>query len=183
MSRQPSPPADRELVAVGRTLKPHGLRGEIRVHSYADSPSLFASLPALWLRPGSGRLTPVRAEAWRVHQGAVLLKFAGIDDRTAAEAWRDTDILAAKADLPAPEPDEPYLFELLETRVELPDGRKLGRITAVTDSPQELWTITTGDGREILFPAQPEFVLELDIAGGRVVIDPPEGLLDIYLKD
>lgn len=182
MNRHRRPPADHDLVAVGRTLKPHGLRGELRVQSYADSPSLFTSLPGLWLRAGSDRPLPVRVEGLRTHQGLVLLKFEGIDDRTAAEDWRDADILAAKADLPPPEPDAPYLFELLDARVELPDGTPLGHITAITDLPQEVWTITTTDGREVLFPAQPVFVRELDATGGRVVIDPPAGLLDIYLE-
>ena len=85
--------------------------------------------------------------------------------------------------LPEPEEDEAYVEDLLGCDVLLPDGRRLGRLDHVEyPADQEIWVIAAQDEREILFPAQPCFIVGFDLDAPSVTIDPPEGLLEIYLS-
>ncbi len=174
----------RDLVAVGRVIKPHGVRGECCVQTYADSPALFNALANVRLAPEGaapalGR--SARIASWRPHKDRVLVTFRGVDDRDAAEALRGLELMVPVADLPPPDEDEVWLMDLPGLEVRLPGGQVLGAIERV-DMPagQEIWVIDAA-GREVLFPAVAEFVAEVDMEAGFVVIDPPPGLLDIYL--
>lgn len=91
-------------------------------------------------------------------------------------------ILLDRADLPEPGEDEAYLEDLLGCDVLLPEGRRLGRLDHFEyPAGQEIWAIVTDQGDEVLFPARPEFITGFDLAARTVSIDPPEGLLEIYL--
>ena len=173
-----------DLVAVGRVIKPHGVRGECCVQSYADSPVLFDALTTVRLTPPGGdpgRGRPVTIASWRPHKDRVLVTFKGVADRDAAEALRGLELVTPVDALPPPDEDELWLMDLLDLEVRLGDGRVLGPIVRVdTPAGQEIWVIDAG-GREVLLPGVPEFVLEMDLEAGYVVVDPPPGLLDIYL--
>lgn len=184
----------RGLVAVGTVVKPHGIRGEFCVESHADSPLLFAPGRTLLLAPakGKGRPKPHTVAACREHQGRLLLTVKGIADRDAAETLRGLEILVPAAELPEPDEGEVYLHELLGCRVELADGTHVGTFEGLLDgaAPQaeyDTWIIATppgpGGGKEILLPAVPDFLLELDPDAGLIRIDPPPGLLDLYLAE
>lgn len=173
-----------DLVAVGQVIKPHGVRGECCVHSYADSPALFDALDRVRLAPqgmAPSRGRRARIASWRPHKDRILVTFAGVGDRDQAEALRGMEIIVPVSELPPPGEDEFWLMELPGLEVRLTGGEVLGPIVRVdTPAEQELWVIDAR-GREVLFPAVPEFVAELDLEAGYVVIDPPPGLLDIYL--
>lgn len=177
------PAAPSELVLVGEVAKVHGIRGELSVQWHADSPDLLDDLDTVYLRlPGR----PARAfgvAGWRPHQERVLLTLKGLPDRTAAEAWRGAEILVQAQDLPPLAEDELYIHQLEGLRVLLADGTPLGTIAGFVLEPQELWSIRTPEGREVLFPVQPQFVQHIDLDARQVVIDPPPGLLDIYLSE
>ena len=178
----------KNLVALGRVIKPHGVKGECCVQSYADSLSLFDALVVVRLAPEGGVPTlgrPARIASWRPHKDRILVTFAGVGDRDAAEALRGMEIMVPVSELPPPDEDELWLMDLPGLEVRLTDGSVLGVIERVDTPPdpevgQEIWVIDA-DGREVLFPAVAEFVAELDLESGFVVIDPPPGLLDIYL--
>jgi 16S rRNA processing protein RimM len=90
-------------------------------------------------------------------------------------------IWARKRDLPPLEPDEVYLSDLAGFAVYLPDGSRLGTLErAEMVAGQEMWTIRTQKGSEVLFPAREELVPELDLRAREAVIDPPPGLLEVY---
>ena len=177
-------------IIVGDVVRPHGIRGELCIDSHADSPSYFEKGACLRLAPPEdlerGRDVVVRAA--REHKGRILLTLEGVPDRTAAETLRGLAVCVRREDLPPPDPDAVYLDELPGLRVRLvgasPTDPDLGVIEDVQDTAgAELWHIRTPGGREVLFPAVPEFVPEIDIGAGFVVIDPPPGLLDLYLGE
>jgi len=178
-----------DLVAVGQVIKPHGVKGECCVLSYADSPALFDALDRVRLTPEGGDPAlgrPARIVSWRPHKGRVLVIFKGVDDRDAAEALRGLELVVPVAELPPPDEDEFWLMDLPGLEVRLPGGEVLGPIVRVDTPPgpvvgQEIWVIDA-HGREVLFPAVAEFVVQVDLEAGFVVIDPPPGLLDIYLN-
>lgn len=176
-------PKAENRVVVAEVVKPHGIRGEICMQSFADSPSLFDLVPELTLQKGRTTLTR-KIESWREHQGRLLVRLAGVNDRDAAEALRGYEVSVDARALPEPDDDEIYLHEIIGYAVNLSDGSPLGTLEGVLETPgHDAWVIRAENGREVMLPAVPEFVLEIDVETQTVLVDPPEGLLDLYLSD
>jgi len=168
------------LVVIGEIARPHGLHGEMRVTSLTDHPERFEGVTdcVLWDR---ARDTRERCRITRARrQGtAVLLSLAGYDtvEATSALVGRLVALPEAEA-LPLP-PGQFYPWQLEGCRVVTDDGREVGRVTRIEQSAaQDLWVVSDG-ARERLIPAVAEIVLEVDVAAGRVVIQPPDGLLEL----
>ncbi|WP_018155536.1 ribosome maturation factor RimM [Demetria terragena] len=163
-------------VMVARIGKAHGLKGEVTVQLHTDSPkerfiegASFATEPA-----GRGPLT-IRAA--RMHNAIQLLAFDGVSDRTAAEGLRGVRLLAETDDS---EDDAWYAEDLIGMSVVDTAGAEVGRIAEVVSRPaQDLLTITKSGGGTAYVPFVDEMVPEVDLDSGRVVIDPPPGLLDL----
>lgn len=185
------------FVLVGRMTKAHGIRGEVVAELYAESPGILSEVRELYLRnepPGTWpdedttTAEPPRRErvhAWRMHQDRVLLSLKGLRDRNAAEALRGATIWVRADELPEPDEDDVFLYEIEGLEVFDTDGDRIGVVEDLLDTGhdgQEVWIIRGGRDEEILFPAEPEFVAELDTDAGRVVIDPPPGLLELYIR-
>lgn len=168
------------FVLLGDVGRAQGLRGEVAVNWHADArPESFGRL---WIADGLHEPRPLPVESVRWHKGRPLLRFGDVADRDAAEALRGVALCVPRAALPEPAADEAYLADLMGAEVLLADGRRLGRLDHVEyPAGREVWSIHTDDGREVLFPAQPDFILELAVRDGTVRIDPPAGLLDVYL--
>lgn len=171
------------VIVLGRLTRPHSIRGEIRVDYYADSPQLLDK--PLLLRAGAGPARPVKVASWRAWRDQLIIRLEGVDDRGAAEMLRGRELLIDAAHLPEAAPDEPYLHDILGLPVLLAaTGEAVGVLEDVLfPAGQEVWTIRAADGHEILLPAVPEFVDDIDPEGGRILITPPEGLLDLYAAD
>lgn len=106
--------------------------------------------------------------------GAVLARVEGIDDRDAAEALKGTRLYVPRSALPPPEEDEFYHADLLGLRAVRPDGSDFGMVTAVHEiaGGEALEIEPVDGGQPVLVPFTREEVPEVDIAGGRVVVDP-----------
>ncbi|HJA79002.1 MAG TPA: ribosome maturation factor RimM [Candidatus Desulfovibrio intestinavium] len=173
-------------IELGVLLRPHGIKGEICVDWYADSPSLLSA--PLFLQQGNRPPSPVKVAAWRMHKERPLILLEGVGDRTAAENLRGARLLVDRDSLPPTADDEVYVEDLLGCAVLLPDGSRLGSLDHVEyPAPdKEIWSIRTPDGKEVLFPAEDCFIMGFDLADPDapvVTIDPPPGLLDVYLND
>ncbi|GAA1099461.1 ribosome maturation factor RimM [Tsukamurella spumae] len=170
-----------ELV-IGRVAKSHGIRGEIVVEVRTDSPELrFADGVVLTgRRPREKQNQTYTVAASRNHSGRLLVRLQGVSDRTAADELRGTLFFIDSADVePSDDPDEFYDHELEGLAVRTVDGADVGVIAEVLHAPGgELLSVKAADGREILIPFVTAIVPEIDIAGGVVLVDAPEGLLD-----
>jgi 16S rRNA processing protein RimM len=175
--------AGRATVLVGKVVKPHGIRGELCVESYADSPDLFFGLKAVLLGPPERRPASYRIRAAREHKGRLLLTLQGVDDRNRAESLRGLEVRIPKDALPELEDGEFYMDDLLGLRVLLPDGNELGVLERFLETPGQItWVIAHASGREVLLPAVNEFLMELDLDNGIIRVEPPEGLVELYLS-
>ncbi|AHI00671.1 hypothetical protein KALB_7313 [Kutzneria albida DSM 43870] len=166
---------------VGRVVKPHGIRGELVVDVRTDSPEeRFAPGAVLLTRSREGVTGTVTIAAARPHAGRLLVVFDGVVGRDAAEAQRGLLLLVDAAELaPTEDPDEFYDHELEGLAVLTADGDRVGEVIEVLHGPGgELLAVRREGGGELLVPFVREIVPTVDVAGGRVVIDPPEGLLD-----
>ena len=168
-------------VVVGRVAKAHGISGELAVDVRTDSPETrFApgSVLAAKLRDGTSRDLTVTAA--RNHSGRLLVRFEEVLTRDVAETLRGTLLLGSTDDLPPTgDPDEFYDHELEGLAAELADGTKVGTVREIVHGPGgELLVITREGGGEHLVPFVREIVPTVDVVGRRVVLTPPEGLLD-----
>lgn len=169
-----------ELV-VGRVGRPHGIRGEVTVEVRTDDPGdRFA--PGRMIATDPAESGPLTVEAVRWHSGRLLVRFAGVDDRTAAEAVRGVLLVVDSADLPpSDDPDEFYDHELIGLIAVTVDGAKIGTVIEVRHLGQDLLVIeraaADGTEAEVLVPFVSALVPDVDVTAGRVVIDPPPGLL------
>ena len=166
---------------VGRIVKPHGVHGELVIDLRTDSPEVrFAvgSVLSATLRDGTARTMTVAAA--RPHSGRLLVTFDGVQGRDSAEELRGTLLLAAEDALPpTDDPDEFYDHELEGLTVVTTDGTEIGVVREILHGGGSDLLAVRRDGKgELLVPFVGAIVPEVNIRAGRVVIDPPEGLLD-----
>jgi 16S rRNA processing protein RimM len=170
-------------VVVGRIGKPHGVRGEVTVDVRTDEPERrFATGATLRAEPPSGSASPlrsVRVTGSRWHQSTLLVTFAELGDRTAAEAARGIVLHATiRADESPEDPDEFYDHQLVGLAAYDVDGSHLGEVTGlVHGGAQDLLAVRALDGRATLVPFVAALVPEVDVAGGRVVVADRPGLV------
>ena len=165
-------------VVVARIGKAHGLRGEVTIEVRTDAPQ-ERFVPGARFRTEPGPAGPLELASVRDHNGTLLLGFAGVPDRTAAEGLRGV-LLLADMDEPADDDDAWYEKDLVGLSVVTLAGEPVGEVVALEPRPnQDLLVVRLVDGREGLVPFVTAIVPEVDVAGGRVVIDPPAGLFDL----
>lgn len=151
--------------------------------SYADSPSIFDAVDTLYLQDGDKAPQPITVQSWREHKGLFLITIKSVTDRDQAEALRGRSLLVREADLPELDGDEHYLYQMIGCRVVLSDDTEVGVLKGFYETgEQDTWVIVNEAGTEILLPAVPEFVLDIDLDSEIIVVEPPEGLLDLYLN-
>jgi 16S rRNA processing protein RimM len=169
-----------DLVVIGEVLRPHGLRGALRVAPQTDRPQRFDELQECVLWDPASDARAVRRIREVRHQGdAVLLSLVGCDSPEAARALIGRLVALPRSEALAPPPGHAYPWQLVGCRVETEDGRLVGELTGVEPSPaHDLWVVRGAD-REHLIPAVPEIVPEVDLTARRIVIRPPEGLLEL----
>ncbi|WP_406077057.1 ribosome maturation factor RimM [Micromonospora sp. NBC_00858] len=136
----------------------------------ADGPGVLFRVPA-----------ELTIEAARWHQGRMLVAFDGVLDRDGAEALRGTLLVVDSADVEPPEdPEEFHDHQLVGLAVVTPTGERLGEVARIDHAPSsDLLVLRRPEGRTALIPFVRAIVPEVDLAGGRVIVDPPAGLLDL----
>lgn len=168
------------LVAIGEIARVHGLRGEVRVTPLTDRPERFERVTecVLWDATRDERETR-RITTARRHGDALLLTFAGCASPEAAQALVGRLIAIPRSEALPPPEGSFYPWQLEGARVTTEDGRLVGHVTGIEQGgAQDRWVVA-GERGEILIPAVPDIVIDVDIAAARVVIRPPEGLLDL----
>lgn len=168
-------PVSSELafLAIGRVLRPHGVRGELRVEIHTDYPERFAIYKTVYLGPNQ---IPHVIESHRFHQGKVLIKLANIDDRTAAEALREQWMSVSTADAIPLEDGEIYVHQMVNLRVVTVEGEDLGEIQEIIETGANLVYVVQGPGGQILLPDIPDVFLGIDLAAGVATVRLLEGL-------
>ncbi len=172
---------DARHIVVGRLRKPHGLKGDSTLFPLTDNPeSVLAPGSPVWLVGVDGEVVagPLTIERSRAYHREWLVKFAGADGREALEPWRGLFVAVPPDRVARLEDDEVYLHELAGFSVRLPDETPLGLVSAVYELPAGVMIEVQGPKREFLLPYRKEFVREVDRAGRRLVVTPPEGLIE-----
>ncbi|MCS7281950.1 MAG: ribosome maturation factor RimM [Anaerolineae bacterium] len=160
---------------MGRILRPHGIRGEVRMEVLTAYPERLPSHRVLYIGPDHA---PYPVEHVRFHQGVALLKFANCNDRTTAETLRGYFVHVPLEEAVPLEEGEYYLFQVIGVEVFSEGGELLGQVVDVLESPAHDIYVVRGTRGEFLVPAVEEFVRELDLVARRMVVAVMPGLLE-----
>jgi 16S rRNA processing protein RimM len=164
-------------VLLGVVAAPHGVRGLVRIRSFTEDPMAVAKYSPLSDETGKRKY---RVEALSAARGAVLARIEGVADRTAAEALRGLRLYVERERLPATGEREWYEADLVGLSAVGRDGRDWGKVIAFHDFGGGLAMEVSGGSASrssMMLPFTDEVVPEIDIEGGKVVVDPPAGLL------
>lgn len=167
-----------ELV-VGRIGRAHGIRGDVTVDVRTDDPDERFG-PGAVLRTDPERIGPLTVQEGKYHSGRLLLRFAGVADRGAAEALRGTLLLAdVDPDARPQDPEDFFDHQLLGLAVRRADGRPVGEVVEMLHLPgQDVMLVRRPDGSDVLVPFVTAIVPVVDLDAREVVVDPPPGLLE-----
>jgi 16S rRNA processing protein RimM len=168
--------AEPRFIAIGRIIRPHGLRGELAVEVLTDFPERFDTIEALYIGD------PQQAEVWTVtasrrHKERVLLTLEGCADRTTAEGLRGLLIqIPIEEAMTLPE-DEYYPHELVGLDVLTAEGEDLGRLSEIIFTNANEVYVVTGPRGQILLPAIADVIERVDLETGQMTVRLIEGLV------
>ena len=173
-----------EWLVVGQISKPHGNKGELFVWPLTDSPeAVFAVGRELLLGDTDGapgeKLEKLTVTGLRQYQRGWLMTVAGIDDRNAAEDIARRYLLIPIDQAEPRQDGEVFYHELLGADVMTVDGRTIGKVREVYDTDPAHLLEVKGEGKVHLIPFTGQVIREVDVEARRIVIDPPEGLLEL----
>ena len=167
---------------IGRVVGAKGVIGELKVAPETDDPARFLELDSVFIGTDPETAEHFVIETAQIRPSrfgpTVILTLAGVASRAAAETLCKRRVFASEEDLPAPATGEYFLSDLIGLDVFDTDSVRIGRVEDVYDMPgHDVLVIRTDDGREAMIPAVPEFLKELDLESGRLVVSLIEGLL------
>lgn len=168
----PSPEA---RVLLGEIVGVHGVQGQVRIRAHTGDPLDVAAYGPLTAEPG-GRALALE-DVREVKGGVVVARVPGVADRDAAAALKGLRLYVLRSALPAPDAEEFYHADLEGLRAELAEGGVLGRVRRVVNFGAGDMLEIEREGGSVLVPFTRAVVPTVDLAGGRVVVDPPAGLL------
>lgn len=183
-------------IVLGEIVKPHGVRGAVKVRSYADSPESFLKMKKITILPGNCKKKDTNdvnislsntENSFIVEKaggmgGKVILKFRGLDSREDAEALVGSVITVVREDLPETEEGEYYWEDLIGMEVYDISGKYLGIIKSILQTGSNDVYVVEGAGAktdkdkgEILIPGTYDAVREIDVAGKKMIVEPDFG--------
>lgn len=167
----------KEFLEVGQIVGTHGVRGEMRLNPWADSPEFLKQFKTLYFDKKGER--PVKVLAARPHGNVVILRLEGVETVEAASAMRNKIMYIRRSDAKLSEGSY-FIEELIGCDVRDADDESIsyGTLTDVSETgANDVWYIEK-DGKEYLIPAIPQVVIKADVANNKVVIRPLKGIFD-----
>lgn len=168
-------------VLVGKVIKPHGIRGEIKIFSCSGQPDDFKHYREVILvdqATGNSRTYEVVRSSSRAR--VVVLKLAGLDGRSEAEVLRGLEVRVGREQMPSPGAGEFYWHDVEGLRVVTDTGHEVGTVTGLLGTPgHDILVVAGHDGREYLIPVREEFISHKDEEACALIITPPPGLLEM----
>src|SRR6185503_21182045 len=169
-----------DLVIVARAVRTRGLKGELIADLLTDFPARFESVKHLFGVAPGGERQQFELENYWLQNDRLVLKFAGYDDIDAAKALVGYEFGVPEAERVELAEDEYYDWELAGCLVEDKSGSAIGSVREIMRTGGvELLVVENDEAREYLIPLAGSIVIEIDTAGKKIVVDPPEGLLEL----
>ena len=166
-----------QYLRVGVIASTHGLKGEVKVFPTTDEPERFRKLKKVFLDTGKEYL-PLKIKSVKFFKNQVILKFDEFQDINEVEKYRGKDLLIDREQaLPLAE-NENFIVDLIDMDVYDEEEQCLGTLTDVLQTgANDVYVVETEEGKEILLPAIPSCILEVDVEAAKMIVRIPEGLL------
>ena len=158
------------FIEAGRVVNTHGVQGELKIEVWLDSPQFFKRFKRLYTADG----TELNVVSARAHKGFVIAKLAGVEDVNAAMALKNRTVSIRREDARLPKGSF-FLQDILGARVVDEEGRDLGVLTDVLETPASNVYVVKGE-KEHLIPAVPEFIKKTDADAGLITVHLIEGM-------
>ena len=164
------------FLEIGKITSVHGIRGEVKVQPWCDEAEFLAEFDVLHYKSGD----PIDIEYARVHKNMVIMKIAGCDTAEQAQKLRGRVLYMDRDEVELPEGCY-FIQDLIGmTVIDDDTGAVYGKLTDVSQTgANDVYTVTSDDGREYLIPAIPDVIMKNDLENDTMYIKPLEGLLDL----
>ena len=167
-------PGEPVFILIGKVRRPHGVDGELIVDAYSEDPQRFEPGNQVYL--GEEHLPQV-IHSRRSHDKALLITFKGIDDPDAAGNLRNQLVYIHRENLPSLPEGKYYHFDLIGLNVFDTSGNSIGKLVEVLETgANDVYVVKNDQGEETLLPAITQVIIEVNLADGCMVVDPPEWL-------
>ena|SRR5437868_1361494 len=167
-----------ELVTIAKIVRPRGLRGEVVADLLTDFPERFEELENVVAVREDGTRSDLKIKDFFFQKERVVLRFAGIDSIELAESLRNVAICIPESAVAELDEGEFFDWQLAGCEVTTIEGTRLGTVREIMRTGgTEILVVEDGD-REILIPFAETICPEVDIENKRIMVDPPEGLLE-----
>ncbi len=167
------------MVPVGKIVRAHGIRGAVKIFPYGESLMVMETGGGFFLQPdANAHPTELSFLSLRAQGKLLVAELEGLATRSEAEAMVGKEIFLPEDRLPPAEEGEYYHFQLIGLTVETTAGQVLGTVRGIIETGANDVYLIDCDGKEVLIPAIEDVICGIDLEQGKIVVDPPEGLLD-----
>jgi 16S rRNA processing protein RimM len=168
-----------ELIPVGKIIGTHGIKGQMKLHSYSGNAESLAAARSVSLKSPAGTIREFTVTGFKENSGRFIIGLQGFDDINLVQPLLGNEVCLKRAQLPQLEADEYYWSDLIGLQVFTDEGTLLGKVSDIFETGSSDIYVVQGEGREFLIPAIADVIKAVDPAGGRIVITPLDGLLDL----
>ena len=163
-----------QYLRVGVISSTHGLKGEVKVFPTTDDPERFRKLKKVYLDTGKDYM-PLKVTGIKFFKNQVILKFQEINE---IEKYRGKDLLIDREQAVPLAENENFIVDLIDMDVYDEEEKRLGTLTDVLQTgANDVYVVETDEGKEILLPAIPSCILDVDVEAAKMIVRIPEGLL------
>jgi 16S rRNA processing protein RimM len=166
------------FIALGEIVTTHGIAGWLKLKPYNPRTTILAANLEVWLGQEGARY-PHAIEASRPHKGQFLVKLSGVDSMSEAEKRVGSTLWVAEQSLDSLPSGEYYHYQVIGLEVFDTEGKRIGVVARTWSTPAGELYIVEGACKQHLIPAVKEIIERVDLAAGKMIINPPEGLLDL----
>jgi 16S rRNA processing protein RimM len=168
-----------ELIPVGKIIGTHGIKGQLKVHSYSGNFESLSAARSVALKSADGTLHEFILKSFNANSGKFIICLQDFDDIDQVKPFVGNELCLKRCQLPKLTDDEYYWSDLIGLQVVTDDGRLLGTIAEIFETGSSDIYVVRADKREYLIPAIGDVVKQVDLVSGKIVITPLEGLLDL----
>ena len=166
-----------QYLRVGVISSTHGLKGEVKVFPTTDDPERFRKLKKVYLDTGKDYM-PLKVTGIKFFKNQVILKFQEFQDINEIEKYRGKDLLIDREQAVPLAENENFIVDLIDMDVYDEEEKRLGTLTDVLPTgANDVYVVETDEGKEILLPASPSCILDVDVEAAKMIVRIPEGLL------
>ena len=167
------------LIPVGKITGTHGIKGMLKVYSFSGNIESLQLADTVTLKSKEGKLKEFRLKSVIPHAGKLMIGLKGLDEIDLVLPLVGSEICLLRSQLPIPEENEYYWFDLIGITVVTIDGEELGTIVDIFETKSSDIYVVRSAEREYLIPAIADVICSVDLEGGRMLITPLEGMLDL----